>query len=117
MDLMRQIAFAIEEQAPLQSVSLQFEGYTLEHIGNHCRLVLEAGLAAGTDLQSLRDRYPVYNIDRLTMKGHDFVDAARSEAVWRRATQLVSEEVDSVSFEVLLRLLNKEAAEMLGLDP
>ena len=116
MDLLRQIAFAVEEQAPLQTASLQFDGFTMEQVGHHCRLILEAGLAAGTDLQSLRDRYPVYSIDRLTMKGHDFVDAARSEAVWRRTTHLVRENVGSVSFDLLLQLLNKQAAEMLGLE-
>ena len=116
MDLLREIAFAIEEQAPLQTASLRFDGYTLEQVGYHCRLILEANLAAGTDLQTLRDSYPVYRIERLTMSGHDFVDAARNDAVWRTATQSISERVDSVSFGVLLQLLNKEAAEMLGLD-
>lgn len=45
----------------------------------HCRLIAERGLAVGTETETR------WIFTRLTWDGHDFLDNARNDSVWRAA--------------------------------
>lgn len=44
-------------------------------------------------------------LDRLTMAGHDFLDAARNEKIWKKAMKTVGEKGGAVTLGVLTQLL------------
>jgi hypothetical protein len=64
--------------------------YTGAQAGHHMALLIEAGLVKGKvaagSLADEDDEPPfILLFGRLTWAGHDFLDAARSEPVWRKA--------------------------------
>ncbi len=52
---------------------------------------------------------------RLTWKGHEFLDAARNNTVWRKALAHVKKAGVAVTLPVLEDLLKKAAKDLLGL--
>jgi Hypothetical protein (DUF2513) len=62
--------------------------YTNEQIAGHVQLLLDHGLVEGNVIsQHLGERQVPsgYFITRLTMSGHDFLDASRENKVWEKA--------------------------------
>lgn len=90
-----------------------------EELAYHAQLVIDAGLAEGTvHLISGRGRrVPVaFHIERLTWAGHDFLDAARNDTVWRKAKDKIAETGSSWTFESLKALLNNYVKATLGIS-
>ena len=116
MDLVRNIAFAVEE-APdeFQSINLKFEGFTDDQIGYHVELMFESELLLGYDVTVMTSQFKEFVIRRLTSKGHDFVDAARNPTVWSNATRIVKEKVGGVTIDVMIQVLKAQAIQLLGL--
>lgn len=52
---------------------------TQEELILHCRLIAERGLAVGTEIDTR------WIFTRLTWDGHDFLDNARNDSVWKAA--------------------------------
>jgi hypothetical protein len=81
----------------------------------HIRLMVDAGLIEGEahpvgDMQN----GGVFIIEGLTWKGHDFLDAARSDTVWN-ATKGRMAKAGSWTFGLVLEVLKEEAKRQLGL--
>lgn len=115
MELIRKIAFYIESaREQVFSPSIQIEGFTTEQICYHCELMLDAGLIRVNDNSHLNSDVCEMLIDRLTSKGHDFVDAARSDTLWNKTRKKVIDTVGSVTIDVLLTFLKSQSLEMLG---
>ena len=116
MDLVRSILLKLEEhehgRAP---VPLVIDGYTEEQIGYHVYLMDEAGLLIALKTQSRGSTSPCAIPMRMTWAGHDFLDAARSDTIWKAAKQRLAESVGWVSFEVFKSVLVVLAKENLGL--
>jgi hypothetical protein len=51
----------------------------------------------------------------LTWEGHDFLDAARSETIWKKVMNKVKDSTGTVAFEVLKALLIAASKEKFGL--
>ncbi len=95
-ELIRSILLAIEEHDPVSLKNLsKFADADVFILEGHVRLLYEDGMIE-------RDSGLRY---RLKNKGHDFLDNARSEEVWKKATDQVKETVGSVSLTVLNNLL------------
>lgn len=118
MDLIRKIAFHIEETpAPLISSEFLIEEYDQSQIGYHCDLMHEAGLIKADDLNYVGE-FTVVQIYRLTWSGHEFVDAARNETVWNSVTKHVKDTAVSVTFDGLKSLLKQAGQQVVkhGVD-
>jgi hypothetical protein len=111
LDLIRRILFQVEEKGQVRgNVTLEIPGWTPEEISHHVWLLQDAGLLEATDLSNMRtfDVRP----RKLTWAGHEFLDAARNDTVWRKTKELVKEKGGSIPFEVLKGLLVKGAASL-----
>jgi len=75
----------------------------------HINLLYEAHLIEGTQTRGGWDGL------RLTWEGHDFLDAAREDKVWRKALDKLGSAAASVSFTVLKTLLESIVKSQLGL--
>jgi hypothetical protein len=117
MDLIRKIAFIVEASAlGLDSESITIDGYSPAQIGYHCELMNESGLISTIDTQCLSSQFPTFFINRLTSKGHDFVDVARSDTLWQKAKTTISSTVGGVTIDVMIRFLKAQALSALGLS-
>ena len=52
--------------------------------------------------------------ERMTWAGHEFLDAARNDAIWSEAKRRVERQLGSASFEVMRELLLELARERLA---
>jgi hypothetical protein len=116
MDLIRQILLEIEKQ-PFTGgwVDLSIEHYTPEELTYHVMILCEAGLIEAKDLSnhSGMDWKPT----RLTWEGHEFLEAARDNSRWKKATSTVLEKVGGIAFDVLKQLLMKLMMEQVFPSP
>ena len=84
----------------------------------HFQLLLDAGFVEGKVRMSGMDgklRPIGYRVQRLTWSGHEFMDAARNESVWKRVTAKVTKTGATVSLAILQELLVQELRRIVGL--
>jgi preprotein translocase subunit SecF len=118
MELIRKIAFVVETaEEGIDSEDIHIEGYSNAQIAYHCELMNESQLIDAIDTQTLSSEYATFQINRLTSKGHDFVDAARSDTIWNKAKATITATVGGVSIDVFIRFLKAQALSALGLPP
>lgn len=119
MDLIRSLALRLEESnewlyVAFLSQELRLPEYSNREIDEHLLIMSEAGLVSGEREQMMNgDGY--WQSLRLTWHGHEFLAAARDEAIWKQATGKVSSKVGSVTLDVLTRVLSDLAAKAMGL--
>ena len=114
MELVRRVLLETEQSPTVDDlIDLKIEGYSLEEISHHVKILAEAGLLEAQDLTT-HDEFE-WKPKSLTWKGYEFLDAARNETVWRKTTDLVKDKGGSVPFEVLKDLLIKVATTLFGL--
>jgi hypothetical protein len=115
MDLVRQILLMVEEEDGYPNDCPSIDGVDENVIHYHCTILHEAGLIEAMDASN--NMQPWYFIPtRLTWAGHEFLDAARSDTIWRSAKTRVAKVGESVSMETMLLLLRKLGNVALGLE-
>jgi Hypothetical protein (DUF2513) len=109
MDLIRKMVLFLEDHPSGYAPSeLQFEGYTRSQIGYYACLLVDAGLAVGSDVTSLGDNGPNYRLTHLNSAGHDFAENARNQYVWDEVTQEMKDKgVIAASIDIVSRMLDK----------
>ena len=118
MDLIRQIMLQVEQNNGDVKIGKKFRvgGYDDVVVAKHVELLGEAGLIQAhfikTDVDGVIEAY----VKRLTWSGHEFLDAARNEAVWKKTKAIVKQKVGTVSFEVLKTLLIEISKSLLDLS-
>lgn len=107
MELVRKIMLAVEESddARRRGIRPKIDGYEDDVIQAHVGLLWRNGLLNALDGSS-RDGES-YIITGLTWEGYDFIEAARNEAVWRKALQAVMEKGGGLTLEILTQLLKR----------
>ena len=111
MELIRLSLLEVERKEPAPDLS----GYTEDQKVYHMALCIEAGLVDGEIVKD-GDGYPAATAAvRLTWKGHEFLDAARNDTIWKKALGHVKKAGIAVTLPVLEDLLKKGAKELLGL--
>ena len=103
MNLVRQILMELEKEpyggAP---VSINIKDTTNEDVVYHVMLLDEAGLIEAFELGFGEINWmPI----RLTWAGHEFLEAARDEKRWKKATKMMQTKGGGIVFEVLRDLL------------
>lgn len=117
MELVRKILLAIAaNERPLDSLMVRIANYTPEQVGEHIRLLQEARLLDGN--ASLGpDRRPRWSELRLTWWGHDFIECARNDAIWRMANEALGPRNGLATFDMWRRTLIESAYRVLGRAP
>lgn len=108
MDLARAILLVVEasETDPGVSVpmnSLVKEGYSDKEISYQIKLLAQAGLIEARDDSTLSGTS--WCVKSLTWEGHDFLDAARNETIWKKGKQVVLDNTGGLTFETLKGVL------------
>ena len=101
-DLVREILLAVEaHDEPEGLIALKIDDHSAEEVSYHVRLLDEAGLLAALNTGGI-DRFR-WQPQRLTYKGHEFLDTVRDGEVWRR-TKVGAEKAGVASIGFLLEL-------------
>lgn len=117
MELVRKILLAVAaNERPLESVMVRIAGYMPEQVGEHIRLLHEAHLLEGTATMG-PDRRPRWSELRLTWWGHDFIDCARNDTVWRSASEAIGPNNGAASLDTWRNALIESAFLILGRMP
>jgi hypothetical protein len=115
MDLFRKIALHLEKcDHEVFSTAIEIDGYTKSQICYHCELMKDAGFIAVGSCDDYDGDCEML-IFRLSHRGHDFIDSARSESVWQNAQTQIGKTIGGASLQVLMQLLINYGQTKLGL--
>jgi Hypothetical protein (DUF2513) len=112
MELIRKILICLETREGGEEIK---RDYTDEQIGYHNWLIMNAGLAAGTDCSSSDSQYPQGYVFALNWAGHEFLATARDEGRWKKAMQKVNSVGGEVTLPILQSVLTNLLSSALGL--
>ncbi|QYO62302.1 DUF2513 domain-containing protein [Leptolyngbya sp. 7M] len=118
-NLIRSILFSVEANlagSRIDSSELVCDKYDPATITEHIEILIEHGfLHAGASFANPETGQKIYVIDRLTWQGHEFLDNARNDTIWKKVMAQAQEKGTSVSMTVLNGLLTKAAQNYFGL--
>ncbi len=111
MDLIRLLLLETESEEPRPD----FTGYTQQQQIYHSALLIEAGLIDGFIVNDAEGLPSGTVCRRLTWAGHEFLDVARNDSIWKQATDKLKQAGVQVTISVLQELLKKLLKDSLGL--
>ncbi len=117
MDLVREILLQTEATEPGKVIRLDLTGYSEAEIGLHVELMIEHGLIEGVTVPSgdgPAHRILTYRIDKMTNDGHDFLDNARNDTIWKKAKQKCLEATGELALDVLKGCLVELGKQAIG---
>ena len=114
MDLVRTILMRIEDSSSGWAVQpFGIAGFIPEKVGYHAHIMMEDGLIEGVDVTNMLSKGPEAMPQRLTWKGHEFLDLARDQKRWNQAKTLIGK-VGSAPLSVWTKILNDLVLKDLG---
>jgi Hypothetical protein (DUF2513) len=119
MELIRELMLAIESRDDTEYwvEDLEISGdRDIAEIKGHLQLLVDAGFIKATVNEDQGSRSPYILIDRMLHNGHEFLDNARNEPVWKGVMKQVQEKGGSISIAILTQLLIAETKRLLGLS-
>lgn len=110
MDLIRFILLELEQSETWgHPGEMEFPNYSDKQVNFHQLLAIEAGLADG-DIFEEYGADPHVMINRLTWKGHEFLDASRESSRWEKAKG-IADKAGGLTLDAMLEVLKKLAAQ------
>ena len=107
MDLIRRIAIETEAMPARHSLT-GIDGIDADTFATHAAWMKEAGLLSATITEYWSDDAPSVNVHRLTWAGCEFMDAARSDTIWRKVKDKALKPGMSFTFDVIKEALKAE---------
>jgi len=119
MDLIRDIMIYLEDNLtpgkPIQSTQIPLCGDSDEEyrvFSEHIRLLLDAELIDASEV-TLKG-FTIYDIQRITSNGHDFLDSLRNNIVWNK-TKEAAGKVGGYTISILMDLGKEYIKKQVGL--
>lgn len=102
MDLVRLILLEIEAQYKSTAIyNLQIDGYDIETIAYHCKILHEAGLISAYKAQYADNRLYSFGVGSLTWEGNDYLDKVRDNSVWRKTKDVITKKGLPLIFDTI----------------
>lgn len=90
MDLARSILLKIEEEYVSTALEdLSIEGYDMESVAYHCKLLNEAGFVSSYKGFYADDELWMFSVGPLTWEGHEFLDRIRDDSIWSKTKEAI----------------------------
>jgi hypothetical protein len=117
MELIRELMLAIESQdGDFNYESVKAIGYDEPQIEYHLDLLIKARLVVG-EVHPLQGGFsPIFVVEKLSWDGHEFLDNARNESVWKDTMKQVKEKGGGISIALLTQLLISVTKQHFGLS-
>jgi hypothetical protein len=110
MDLIRDMLMEVEKSATLNGCQVKIQWRTPEELYYNAMQARDAGLIDARFLPNSTD----FHVLRLTYEGHEFLDAARSDTVWKKAKETVVKGTGTLTLEGLKIALAAVVKHALG---
>ena len=113
MDIIRLLLLQLEGD---DDAIEQLKNYSEKETAYNAALAVEAGLIEGEVLYTGVGKSEILavDMDRLSWQGHDFLDAARDETLWKKAKQTVMKPAASFTFDLVKEWLKAEVRSRFG---
>jgi hypothetical protein len=110
-ETIRELLTRVEEcTLPTDMVRLSsFPSERDAEVSYHMALLIEAGLVKGQVTQTIGPEVKDFFAQRLTWKGHEFLDSIRSDTVWQKTKKTFIDQGVPMTFD-LVKAVAKEAA-------
>lgn len=117
MDEVRQILKTVADssQKKVSLTLLTDDIHSLEDIAYQAQIMSQAGLVEASLQTDMNGNAVGGTIGPLTWAGNDFLDAVRSNSVWKKVKQTLARTVGSASMAVIVQLAEHIALKTLGL--
>lgn len=91
MELVRNILFALEAKEHTGTTfGLHIDGYTIENIAYHCKMMKESGLIDEyTEQRTGTEQLCYFTVGDLSWAGQDFLEKIRQETVWNKTKSVI----------------------------
>lgn len=83
-------------------------------ISYHIELLIEEGLIDGYMSKELGHRPKAFVANRLTWKGHNFLDSIRSDTVWNKIKEILASKSVDLSFDAIKAVAPTALSSVLG---
>lgn len=110
MDLIRDLMLRIEGDS-----DVDISSYSEKQQVYHMALLVEAGLIEGEIKHDDQGDIKAVIFTRLTWAGHEFLDEARNDTIWKKAKAKLSQAGIDAGIDVLKVILKSLINEQLGL--
>lgn len=102
MELVRKILFKTEETVDnFAEYNIEIEGYTKEQVAYHCALLNDSNFVYDYGSQPVGGEIYSFGVGRLTWEGHEFLDKIRSDTVWNRTKEVITEKGLPMAIDVV----------------
>ena len=111
MNLIRLLLLETEGEDPKPDLSAYSEDQRLYHSA----LLIEAELVHGIINTDHMGQPAATVVMRLTWAGHEFLDAARNDTIWKKATEQIKKSGVDVTITLLKDILNQFLKQSFGM--
>lgn len=111
MDVIRLLLLQLEDN---EEAAGKLKAYDEPLVVYNAALLVDSGLVEGAVARSGNNEPLSVAMDHMTWAGHDFLDAARDETIWKKAKQNVMKPAASYTFEIVKEYLKAEIRKHLG---
>ena len=100
------ILFKIEtEYRSIALYNLNIDGFDLDTVAYHCKILADAGLLDSHEPTYGDDRIYAFSVGSLTWAGHDFLDKIRENTLWNRTKDRIKDNALPMSLEVIVIII------------
>ena len=90
MELVRKILLKIEEEYISTALyDIEIDGYDMETVAYHCKIMHEAGLISAYKAQYASDAIYSFGVGSLTWQGNDYLDGIRDDTIWHKTKETI----------------------------
>ena len=112
MNLIRALLLEIEGEDPQPDLTK----WSAKQKAYHAALLIEAGLVRGNLIENYyKEEKRAVELHRLTWEGHELLDAARDEKLWKKVLGKVAKAGGAITLPILKKLLNDFLTARLGI--
>ena len=105
MELCRKILLVIEEQyVDTVIFNLKVEGYCMEKIAYHCKLLYDAKLISDYKPLYGDDHLLSFGVGAITWEGHEYLDKIRQDTIWKEIKNKIQENSLPTTIEVVSKV-------------
>lgn len=91
IDLCRKILIYIEKQYT-EIENLEIDGYSMEEVAFHCKILKEANLILNYSEIYAEDHIDHFCVSGLTLKGNEFLNKIRQDNIWNKIKNKMKQE-------------------------
>lgn len=118
LDLLRNILLGVEASDGshmLKITDFINDIYDEATVSYHIELLVDAKYIEAKDISSLENQFKYFLISRLTMQGHDYLDAVRNDNVWAEIKKQLKDFAVSAPLDLIKTVGSSVLSQMIGM--